>query len=998
MKKKLIFSIINTTLISSVVFGAENDITINEIMYNSGSSGAEDWIEIYNNSSDLVDLTNWQFKDDDDTHIFTLPQISISGNEFLVICRDTTDFKSIFPSVSNFIGNFDFGLGSNIDQVRIFNASGVLIDSLQYDDNSPWPIEPDGDGPSLELISPDSLNTLASNWAASLVDDGSPGLPNSTLVTASDTTKPEIANLELTSQNSITLTFSEIIDASEAENVSNYSIDNGIGNPSSATLDSNDSTIVHLNFANFTHNTFYTFTVNNVEDLNGNVIQNNSQVNFNYFSTFDIVINEIMYNPPITSTASFVEIFNKGSQTIDLSGWSLNGFGFTFPNGVSLNANSFLAIVSDSTAFNLIYSTSNYVGGANGNLQNNGETLTIFDNSTFEQEIDVVTYDNNSPWPTTPNGNGPSLELLDATSDNSLAFNWNSSQDSLGTPGEINSVTLAGDIPPTISEISHFPHCPNTSEMVSIFASINDNGTISSVNVYYNSGSGFLSIAMNDDGNGVDEIASDNIFSAQIPASATEKEIPFYIEATDNNSLVSTNPLTAPSEYHSYFTTSQNTLGDKGVVINEIMYNSSDSFGASDWIELYNRSTSSIDLGNWELKDNNFSNNYVIPTGVSIAPNEYLVVCVDTTNFKNLYPNVSNYIGNLSFGFSGSGDQARIYNSLGTMIDSLEYEDDTPWPTNADGLGSSLERDNPILVAGYFVSWSSSNVDNGTPGEINSVFDGECNHSPIFTQKPSDLTMNENELLTFTLEAYDPNGDLVIFFVDSLPQGATYDSQTSTFNWIPDFTQSGDYNIFVGVTDGVDTTDFKLDVEVLDKLIPTNEFVFFYGDNSTLDGNPISIGDTISAFDSGGTQCGEFIVDTEGEYGLMPVYKDDSTTPNVDEGATVGEQISFKINGFDAAITGPNSGIWTTNNDIQKVNLVASSTGLIPIYDLRVEVNGANVDLSWTANPIATTYKIYRGSSLDSYVLIGQTINNSYTDSNAALNQKHFYIVTYETP
>ncbi len=172
---------------------------------------------------------------------------------------------------------------------------------------------------------------------------------------------------------------------------------------------------------------------------------------------------------------------------------------------------------------------------------------------------------------------------------------------------------------------------------------------------------------------------------------------------------------------------------------------------------------------------------------------------------------------------------------------------------------------------------------------------------------------------------------------------------------------------------------------------------FFYGDNSSLDGNLVAVGDTISAFDASGVQCGEFIVSAEGEYGFMPVYKDDPTTTSVDEGATAGEQISFKINGFDAAIIGPDSGVWTSNNDIQKVNLIASSTGVIPIFDLEIEISGANVNLSWSANPNAINYKIYRGNSLDSYVLLGQTTNNNFTDSGVNANQKLFYIVTYET-
>jgi hypothetical protein len=55
----------------------------------------------------------------------------------------------------------------------------VLVDSLQYDDDDPWPTEADGNGPSLELINPDLDNSLSESWAAS-TDNGTPGILNST--------------------------------------------------------------------------------------------------------------------------------------------------------------------------------------------------------------------------------------------------------------------------------------------------------------------------------------------------------------------------------------------------------------------------------------------------------------------------------------------------------------------------------------------------------------------------------------------------------------------------------------------------------------------------------------------------------------------------------------------------------------------------------------------------------------------------------------------------
>ncbi len=72
-----------------------------------------------------------------------------------------------------------------------------------------------------------------------------------------------------------------------------------------------------------------------------------------------------------------------------------------------------------------------------------------------------------------------------------------------------------------------------------------------------------------------------------------------------------------------------------------------------------------------------------------------------------------------------------------------------------------------------------------------------------------DKTVDEGQLLEFTVSATDPDGDLLSFSASNLPTGATFDAATQAFSWTPDFTKSGDYpNVRFEVTDGV-LTDFE---------------------------------------------------------------------------------------------------------------------------------------------------------------------------------------------
>jgi len=125
-------------------------------------------------------MSAWEFKDESDDHIFIIPQGTLlEPNEYIIICRDTVDFKNHFPGVQSYIGDLGYGLSGGGELIRLYDNGGLLVDSLTYDDEEPWPLEPDGNGPTLELINPLQDNGHHSFWAAS-TGNGTPGTLNST--------------------------------------------------------------------------------------------------------------------------------------------------------------------------------------------------------------------------------------------------------------------------------------------------------------------------------------------------------------------------------------------------------------------------------------------------------------------------------------------------------------------------------------------------------------------------------------------------------------------------------------------------------------------------------------------------------------------------------------------------------------------------------------------------------------------------------------------------
>jgi hypothetical protein len=90
------------------------------------------------------------------------------------------------------------------------------------------------------------------------------------------------------------------------------------------------------------------------------------------------------------------------------------------------------------------------------------------------------------------------------------------------------------------------------------------------------------------------------------------------------------------------------------------------------------------------------------------------------------------------------------------------------------------------------------------------------------------------------------------------------------------------------------------------------------------DGRPAPYGTVIDAFDPHGVHCGTYYVTRAGVYGLMPVYRDDESTPARD-GASPGDTIKFVINGMPAIALGPDEAVWTDPTDVQNVNLRAAA-------------------------------------------------------------------------
>ena len=172
-----------------------------------------------------------------------------------------------------------------------------------------------------------------------------------------------------------------------------------------------------------------------------------------------LVICEFMYNPPALSAAEtnagytdkqlfeYAQLLNISTNTLDLGGLTFTtGITYTFSAGVTLAPGERILVVKDTNAFSFRYGAVGRVAGAySGNLDNSGERIVL---TSAGQAVQDFTYSDGShpagtdPWPTSPDGNGPSLVLMnpELAPNHNLAANWRASSRTNGSPGRADLI------------------------------------------------------------------------------------------------------------------------------------------------------------------------------------------------------------------------------------------------------------------------------------------------------------------------------------------------------------------------------------------------------------------------------------------------------------------------------------------------------------------------------------------------------------------------------
>jgi hypothetical protein len=486
-------------------------------------------------------------------------------------------------------------------------------------------------------------------------------------------------------------------------------------------------------------------------------------------------ITEIMYHPASGGVAGdednyeFLELKNTGATPLDVSGFYFEGITYTFPPGTIIPPNSFYVLGRSRSAFTNRYPGITLNGVYTAKLDDGGEKIRL--RNSDGNTVISVEYDDDPLWPLSPDGLGYSLVLANAFGNPDSADTWRASSRLHGSPGVddpepayslgivINEVLAHAD-PPFEDAIELHNTGTNAVDISGWYLSDDfvrtnaagaydvkkyriPSGTVippGGFKVFYDadfrSNNPDVPFALSEFGETVYiSAATANgallgyVMGATFPASENGVSIGRYATSRGVDFV----PLSrttfgndAPSALEQFRTGTGAANAPPRVgplVINEIMYNP--TAGGSEFLELLNIAASPLDISGWTVVGASFT----FPTNTVLPPNGLVLLLKTNTTSAAMF-RASNSVPDSVPIFAhdsvleNEGEALRIDKPNNPATDPpipmerIRYNDKTPWPTEADGEGPSLERYAASSYGNDPINWRTVSA-GGSPGRLN---------------------------------------------------------------------------------------------------------------------------------------------------------------------------------------------------------------------------------------------------------------------------------------
>lgn len=454
----------------------------------------------------------------------------------------------------------------------------------------------------------------------------------------------------------------------------------------------------------------------------------------------------------------WIEIYNLEEDTVNLTGWSLQGYqpfeNWKFPENTKLAPQAFLVIANDTAAFHQWHpQVANMVGPISFKLKSEEEELKLLDE--FDRVMQQMSFTRAEPWPVNEE-TSRSIELIDLESNYKLAENWQ-----LGCPGGSPGIAPKNceeTYPLIFTEINYKQHeqypvddwieLKNTgNDTIDLshwrFSDENLNNAFimeestfilpqekilfiedtSSFLMYLEQKGRFfgpLDFGFSASG---EKLMMSNEFGLELFSFEYSNEAPwpegasgtgFTIEILDEildmnlGENWSTNCFLGTP-----WQDSDVCIKADALLITELKYQSTPEEYSGDWIEIKNISDKDINLMGWNIRHQ--FDTIAIDTNHILYPEEYIVLASDTSAFYSVYERDINALAVNSFDLSKEEDQLYIRDPYYFSGNFISYHHQLNWPIySIDTNNRTLELIN-MDASSSPESWRAS-CENGTPG------------------------------------------------------------------------------------------------------------------------------------------------------------------------------------------------------------------------------------------------------------------------------------------
>lgn len=729
MLKKLVLYI---AFLATISFSQTDTLLIfSEVMF-APISGNNEFIEIYNlSSTESVDLSFYKIK----YYTSTADQIVDAGygtvlapNSFAVIFENDYDistgiYSGLVPASALILKIADNSFGSSgmanttSRPLWLLTSTNDTVDYYFYSANNPTAISDEK-----KILNRDTLQT---NWANSLVINGTPGFTNSVTPINYDLNLYSLKYSPPILISGDDVTISAKVKNNGILTANNYSIElfNDVNQDSIPEL---SERIFYQDYSNLLAGDSITVLtilnslsagnyqiiakVNFPEDQN---ISNNQLIRQFYVYPpgniyNDIVINEIMY-APATGEPEWIELYNKTNQQISLKNWKLSDATSTITITATdrfIDPKSFIVITKDSSILNFYNVPSPIIKANIPSLNNTGDAVVIKDDRGVI--IDSVYY--LPGWG--GNTGGKSLERKSADGLSNDPTNWATSVSlNKATPGDFNSITQK-DYDIEVTDIIFNPNFPLLGDNIFLSASVKNigrNNAVFSIELFEDSDLDSIPDLFIETISNISLSENDSsVYQFNYAINNLQIKRAFFVKAIFNSDQDTTNNFK--------YKTIEPGFPNQSIVVNEIMF--APLGGEPEWIELFNNTDTEINLKDWSVWDvittpakATIKNNFFIP------PKGYVTLTKDSSifNYHRFIP--SNLLKISLPSFNNDRDGVVLKDKRGLTIDSVFYSNQ--WGgTN----GFSFERISVTNSSNNQFNWASSfDIEQSTPGRINSV-------------------------------------------------------------------------------------------------------------------------------------------------------------------------------------------------------------------------------------------------------------------------------------